>query len=95
MVVTVTDGRMTSDATPHYAELARLAGEGWRVSWLPDRLLSRNDATTAMVLAEYVDAGISEPMATDWPLVDGLAAELGLSGTEVVTMVGAPVPGVK
>ena len=82
MVVTVTDGRMSSDSTRHYAELVRLAGEGWCVSWLPNRVLARNEATTAMVLAESVDTG--EPMAVDWPLVDGLASELGLSGPDAV-----------
>lgn len=53
-MISYTDGAMTSGITRHTAE--RIAGDGdtWVVSWLSGRRLSRNQATTAMVLAEYV-----------------------------------------
>ena len=55
----------------------------WRVSWLPDRLLSRNDAVTAMTLAEVLHDG---PPVTDSTrrLVATYAAELRLSSAEVL-----------
>nr|WP_042184414.1 hypothetical protein [Kibdelosporangium sp. MJ126-NF4]CTQ94204.1 hypothetical protein [Kibdelosporangium sp. MJ126-NF4] len=40
---------MDSDDTEHYAWRT---SEGWNVTWLPDRVLSRNEAVTAMSIAE-------------------------------------------
>jgi hypothetical protein len=48
----------------------------WRVSWLPDRVLTRNEAITAITLAEnYVDMAHTEHTA----LLASWAAELGLT----------------
>ena len=49
--ITITDTNMTSPATPH---TATATGGGWKVSWLPGRILDRNQATTAMVIANIV-----------------------------------------
>jgi hypothetical protein len=85
----ITDTEMTSDATRHRAEL--LPDGGWRVSWLPERRLTRDQAVTAMTLAEAV-ANMQEEGRTTvvdhthrlWPHIDGWAAELGLTGPDAV-----------
>ncbi|MGH3876045.1 MAG: hypothetical protein ACRDSK_03310 [Actinophytocola sp.] len=59
----------------------------WRVSWLPGRTVSRNQATTALVLAEFVTAGATRPAHRHWPHVQGWAAELDLTGAEAVAAV--------
>lgn len=95
MSTTVTDEDMTSDVTRHTARKVNHS-DMWAVSWLPPhRLLSRNQATTAMVLAEWV--------ATYWDgarvvgiepeqfrlLVSGWADELGLSRHEVIEQINS------
>ena len=84
----ITDTRMSSPATPH---TARAVGEGWEVSWLPGRALTRNQATTAMVIANIVGSK-GTGLADDpiWPHLDGWAAELGLSGADAVARVSEP-----
>lgn len=54
MNIKITDEAMTSDTTPHST---RPDGDGWAVTWLPGRVLNRNQAITAMVLAETVASG--------------------------------------
>ena len=89
MTITIGDDRMASDVTPHFAELI---GEGlWRVSWLPERTLSRNEATTAMTLAEMVARGVRDG-DRHWPFVVGWAQELGLSGTQAAQRVRQAPP---
>ena len=55
MNIKITDQAMTSDTTPHSTHPA---GNGWAVTWLPGRVLTRNQAITAMVLAETVADGL-------------------------------------
>ena len=89
MTISIGDDRMTSDVTPHVAELV---GEGqWRVSWLPERTLSRNEATTAMTLAELVARGVRDGDRR-WLFVVGWAQELGLSGTQAAQRVRQAPP---
>lgn len=57
MSIKITDEAMTSDTTPHSA---RADGDGWAVTWLPGRALARNQAVSAMVLAETVAGGIGD-----------------------------------
>jgi hypothetical protein len=86
--ITITDTTMTSPATPH---TATATGGGWQVSWLPGRTLDRNQATTAMVIANIVgDTGV--PRADDpvWLFLDGWAAELGLTAPAAVARVSTP-----
>lgn len=85
-MATITDHHMTSDQTPHRARLvgnARRPGgpERWRVSWLPEVLLTRSQATTAILLAELAIAG---------PLADRWAAELGVTGAAAVVLINQP-----
>jgi hypothetical protein len=79
---------MTSPNTPH---TAIATDDGWVVSWMPGRTLDRNQATTAMVIADIADsrgAGLSvDPV---WPFLDNWAAELGLSGPDAVVRASEP-----
>jgi hypothetical protein len=43
----------------------------WEVSWLPGRLLTRNDAITAMVLADVTGLGDMHPQHRLWAHVEG------------------------
>ncbi len=96
MALTITDKIMRSDVTPHTAELRHFdAGDAWRVSWLPQRLMDRDAAITAMSLADLVsaDGGIGLSDDRRWPEVDDLAAELGLSGPNAVARASEPPAG--
>ena len=86
--ITITDTTMTSPATPH---TAMATGGGWEVSWLPGRILDRNQATTAMIIADIVgSAGV--PRADDpiWLHLDGWAAELSLTAPGAVARASEP-----
>ncbi|KAB8190589.1 hypothetical protein FH608_034280 [Nonomuraea phyllanthi] len=68
MGLTITDTHMTSDGCPNVAELR--AG-GWTVTGYPGRLFDRNQAITAMLLAELLALtlpaqGDDELLATCW-----------------------------
>ena len=67
------DGRVI--ATARYSEHSAADGHGaWIVSDRPSRLFTRNQAITAMVLAERLAAGYGD----DDPFVVGWREELGL-----------------
>lgn len=90
MTTTITDHLMTSTVTEHYAhrDLNALPGwPAWRVTWLPGQLLDRNQAITAMTLAEIVAVHCPGPGDRDWGLVEVFAAELGLDVEEAVAAV--------
>lgn len=90
MALTITDRIMRSGQTAHTARLRRFgAGDAWQVSWLPQRLMDRNAAITAMTLAELVSEGEGMGLHDDprWPVVDALAAELGLGGSNAVARI--------
>jgi hypothetical protein len=79
---------MSSSETPHTATATH---DGWRVSWLPGRALSRTQAITAMVIATIVGGqgvGLSDDPL--WPHLDNWAAELGLSGSDAVVRAFEP-----
>jgi hypothetical protein len=86
--IQISDTHMSSPDTPH---TATATGDGWEVSWLPGRTLDRNQATTAMVIANIVGGkgvGLSEDPV--WPFLDNWAAELGLSGPDAVVRASEP-----
>jgi hypothetical protein len=86
--IKITGTHMSSPATPH---TARAAGDGWEVSWLPGRTLTRNGAITAMVIATIVgDRGVGLADDPIWPHLDGWAGELGLSGADAVARASEP-----
>jgi hypothetical protein len=81
MAARIDDDFMTAEfdgsviATAQYSSQAAADGQGaWIVSGLPRRLFTRNQAITAMVLAERIAAGYSD----DDPFVMGWREELGL-----------------
>jgi hypothetical protein len=93
MALTITDKMIRSTNTRHVAELLRFdAGDAWRVSWLPQRLMDRNAAITAMTLADLVSEreGIGLHDDPRRAAIDALAAELGLSGPNAVVMTSEP-----
>jgi hypothetical protein len=82
MSVKIGDQAMTGEATRH---TARRAGDGsWEVSWLPGWALTRDQATTAMMLAERVAAGTGLHDDGVWAHLEAWAAELGLSAPDAV-----------
>lgn len=93
MSIRITDTRMDSDETTHHAtwtpDPATDGSDGWIVSWLPERLLTRTQAVTAMTLAEAVnrDDGHGHRMRL---FVDGWASELELSGPDATRLALEP-----
>jgi hypothetical protein len=84
MTLTITDQVITSDVTGHTAERMNWQVDAaWRLSWLPDRLLTRNEAITGMTIAEHAGEVSS-------PLLRVLADELGLVPQEAVRLAAAP-----
>jgi hypothetical protein len=90
MSLTITDDHISGDYTRHTARAVTGRPHAWEVSWLPGRLLDRNTAITAMVLAEV--AGASTPQAGDrlWPHIESWAAEIGLTAADVLARVSQP-----
>jgi hypothetical protein len=85
-MTTITAHLMSSTRTEHWA-VPTVAGEEygtWCVSWLPGRELSRNQAITAMTLAEFVAGGVTSPEHRKWTVMHGWAAELGLTAPDAV-----------
>jgi hypothetical protein len=86
--VKISDTEMTSDQTRHTAAVvpgAVIEGgpTAWGVSWLPGRLLLRNQAITAMTIAEVVATRADDLMDNQhklWGHIDAWAAELLISG---------------
>lgn len=76
--------RMTGKASAHSASRVSAPGdpEVWRASWLPHRWLTRNEAITAMVLAETL-ATPGRPDRRTSAAVAAWAAELDLTPAAV------------
>jgi hypothetical protein len=81
MAARIEDQLMTAEfggrviATARYSSQAAADGQGpWTVSGLPHRLFTRNQAITAMILAERLAAGFGD----NDPFVIGWREELGL-----------------
>jgi hypothetical protein len=72
--VHITDTAMTSSVTEHCAELTP---EGWTVTWLPGRVLNRNEVITAMTLVEIY---ANNPPAGSkwWKAARSFERELGI-----------------
>lgn len=86
-MIHIADSSMRCDDSPHYARLIKVENgwERWEVSWLPGRVLGRNQAISAMTIAERVGRGI-EIGDKLWPFLDAWAAELELSGPGAVAL---------
>jgi hypothetical protein len=86
--IRITDTSISSPDTPHTATATR---GSWRVSWLPGRALSRNQAITAMLIATIVgDRGMGLSDDPIWLQLDKWAGELGLSGPDAVVWASEP-----
>jgi hypothetical protein len=81
MSIRITEQAMISDTTPHSAQAE---GKGWAVTWLPGRVLTRNQPTTAMVLAETVAGGVSDHTDKRWLFIESWANDLGMTGAAAV-----------
>jgi hypothetical protein len=89
---TIGDDRMTSTGTRHEAMVAPGVDQyepgAWSVTWLPGVRLDRNQAITAMTLAEYVDSGVvGSSVMRGWAFVQGWAKELDLSAEDAVDLI--------
>ena len=85
MAVSITADRVSLNRTRHTASRTP---DGWSVTWLPGRVLTRDEATTAVLLAEsVVTFGHLPRTSRTWALIDGWAAELDLTGAEVAARV--------
>jgi hypothetical protein len=89
MTLTINDTTMTSDQSAHTARHSP-DQNGWEVSWLPGRILDRNTAITAMVLADAASACGLHAGHRLWPHIKGWAGELGLTASEAVAMSSRP-----
>jgi hypothetical protein len=90
MTLTINDSMMTSDQTAHTARHALGSEHLWEVSWLPGRVLDRNSAITAMVLADRAGVRDLNERHRLWPFIETRAAELGLTGSVAVNRVSRP-----
>ena len=84
MSTKITDTDMSSDLTRH---TARAAADGWTVTWLPGRVLTRDQAVTAMTIAEMaVERAhiLADPSSRLWWHMDSWAEELGITGPHAV-----------
>jgi hypothetical protein len=87
VVITIQDTQMASNTNHHRAFLASDGtGDRWAISWLPGRRVNRNQAITAMVLAEHV-TGATTHRHPQWPFIEAWARELGLTAATAVAMI--------
>jgi hypothetical protein len=90
MTLTIQDDSISSDQTGHTARLAPGQERAWHVSWLPGRLMDRDTAINAMVLADAVAVGDVHTGHRLWPHVEGWAAELGLTAHDALAWAAQP-----
>jgi hypothetical protein len=89
MTLTINDTTMTSDRSAHTARHSP-DRNGWEVSWLPGRLMDRNTATTAMIIADMAGLGDLHTRQRLWPHIEGWAGELGLTGSDALNRAAQP-----
>jgi len=86
MSTTITGNLMRSTDTRHTARPFISGYGGWVVTWIPERVLTRDQAITAMTIAEVVAThDMTDNQAPIWAHIDSWAAELGLSGPNAVS----------
>ena len=90
MALRIDDTAMTSDQTAHTARQAVGGQHLWEVSWLSGRLLDRNSAITAMVLADHAGERDLNERHRLWPFIESWAAELGLTGSDAINQASQP-----
>jgi hypothetical protein len=90
MTLTITDRMIRSLDTRHTAS-CRPGGAEWQVTWLPGRILARDQPVAAMELAEaswQMPADCGPGLYDDqwWSRVDALAAVPGVPGRAAVSL---------
>ena len=90
MTLTINDATMLSDQTAHTARQAPGSQHLREVSWLPGRVLGRNNAITAMTLADHAGEHDLNERDRLWPFIENRAAELGLTGSDAADRVSRP-----
>jgi hypothetical protein len=90
VAVTILDFKMTSNRSRHTARIVPGTQYTWEVSWLPGRDLERNEAITAMVIADTTAYGDVHPGHPSWPHIENWAAELGMTGPQALDRTAAP-----
>ena len=90
MALKILGDSMSSDHSPHTARLAPGEQHTWEVSWLPGRSLNRNEAVTAMVLADTTANGDVHPGHRAWPHIENWAGKLRMTGSQVLDRVVGP-----
>ena len=92
--LTITRSDMTSDTTRHTARAWPVPDEPtlWSVTWLPGRALTRNQAITAMTIAEFVISRadqLANMLSPAWNHLANWADELGIT-PERALMLASP-----
>jgi hypothetical protein len=93
MTLTINDTTMTSDQTGHTARQAHGRPHRWEVSWLPGRVLDRNTAITAMILADTAAEEDLHEGHRLWPHLQTWAEQLGLTGPDAIARASRPPRG--
>jgi hypothetical protein len=94
MSLTIHDASIRSDRTMHTARLVPGHEHAWEVSWLPGRLMDRNTAITAMVIADTAGSGDLHHGHRLWPHLQSWAAELGLTAPDALARACQPPGGI-
>ncbi|RBO94109.1 hypothetical protein [Nocardia puris] len=85
MTMFVTDWTITSDLTDHTAHrVAEKWPNSWRLSWLPDRLLTREQALAGMDLAEIISTRTHRLDQTAQLRAVHLAGQLGIPFEQIM-----------
>jgi hypothetical protein len=90
MALKILDDSISSDRSLHTARLAPGERPAWEVSWLPARHLNRDEAVTAMVLADTTANGDVHPAHRAWPHIEKWAGKLGMTGSQVLSRIAGP-----
>jgi hypothetical protein len=85
-MIRTTEWTMTSDITPETAFRESGGGRLWRLSWVPDRLLTREQARAGMELDEILSDIDSVHNRIAQARAGDCAAELGLLWEQAVIM---------
>ncbi|QLY30557.1 hypothetical protein [Nocardia huaxiensis] len=91
MALFITPWSITSDVTPEICTCAPVSGDFWVSSWLSDRILTLDQAISAMTLDEILSDPDPVDGDTALELAGFRAAELGLTLAEVVVRLAVRV----
>lgn len=92
MTLTILDDSIGGDRTGHTARLAPGGEHMWEVSWLPGRRLD-GSVMTAMTLADLTGPGDMYAGHRLWLYIEGSAAGLDLTASDVLTRTANPPAG--